>query len=71
MRASLIKDGQAVLLRLPSGEGWRFQAKGGVINLQDSVYLGAGDRIKRTLQIVVSAGTNDRETLIKWMVARL
>ncbi|MEC9022398.1 MAG: heparinase II/III family protein [Pseudomonadota bacterium] len=71
VRASLIKDGQAVLLRLPSGEGWRFQAKGGVINLQDSVYLGAGDRIKRTLQIVVSAGTNDRETLIKWMVARL
>ncbi|MEK9931578.1 MAG: heparinase II/III family protein [Rhodospirillaceae bacterium] len=71
VRASLIKGGQAVLLRLPSGEGWRFQAKGGVINLQDSVYLGAGDRIKRTLQIVVSAGTNDGETIIKWMVARL
>jgi len=42
-----------------------------VINLQKSVYLGAGDRIKRTLQIVVSAGTNDGETIIKWMVARL
>ena len=71
VRASLVKGGQAVLLRLASGEGWRFQAKGGVINLQDSVYLGAGDRIKRSLQIIVSAGTNDGETVVKWRISRL
>lgn len=71
VRASLVQDGHAVLLRLPGGEGWRFRAQGGVIALQESVYLGAGDRIKRSQQIVVSAATAEGETAIKWMFARI
>ena len=53
--ASLVQDGLAVLLRLPSGAGWRFQADGGNISVQESVYVGGGE-VKRTSQIVVSGG---------------
>lgn len=53
--ASLVQDGAAILLRLPSGAGWRFNADGGNVGLEDSVYAGEGD-IKRTRQIVVTGG---------------
>ena len=53
--ASLVQDGTAVLLRLPSGAGWRFRAEGGKIALEKSVYLGSGE-VKRSNQIVVSGG---------------
>ena len=71
VRSSLIQNGTSVLLRLPSGEGWRFRAVNGVLGLQESVYLGAGDRIKRSQQIVVSSATSDKIRSIKWMFARV
>jgi uncharacterized heparinase superfamily protein len=71
VRASLIKDGNAVLIRLPSGTGWRFRASGGVITLQESVYLGQDNEIKRSEQIAVSSATRDGEGLVKWAFSRL
>ncbi len=71
VRASLVNDGRAVLLRLPAGGGWRFQAQGGAINLQESVYLGAGDRVKRTHQIIVSAATGYGDNPLKWMLSKV
>lgn len=40
VQASLVQNGVAVLLRLPSGAGWRFQCSGGTLQLEDSVYCG-------------------------------
>ncbi len=71
VRASLVQEGTSVLLRLASGEGWRFRASGGVISLQESVYLGIRDTVKRTEQIVVSSATQNGEGLIKWAFTRL
>ncbi|MBB42515.1 MAG: hypothetical protein CMM44_01995 [Rhodospirillaceae bacterium] len=71
VQSSLLQNGTSVLLRLPSGEGWRFKAANGVIGLQESVYLGAGDRIKRSKQIVISSATGKNVKSVKWMFARM
>jgi uncharacterized heparinase superfamily protein len=55
VKASLVQEGQAVLLRLPSGAGWRFRAEGANVALEESIYVGGGD-MKRTNQIVISGG---------------
>jgi uncharacterized heparinase superfamily protein len=55
VKASLVSDGQAVLLRLPSGAGWRFRAEGAKVELDNSIYIGSGE-MKRTSQIVISGG---------------
>jgi uncharacterized heparinase superfamily protein len=54
VQASLLQNGSAVLLRPPSGVGWRLMAEGGTVSLAESVYLGSGDEIRRSEQIVVS-----------------
>lgn len=71
VRASIVQEGHAVLLRLPSGPGWRFRASGGVISLQESVYLGSGHAVKRSEQIVVSAATQGTGGQVKWAFSQL
>lgn len=71
VRASLVQDGASVLLRLPSGMGWRFRAKGGVTGLRESVYLGIEGEVKRCEQIVVSGATQDGGAQLKWAFTRL
>ena len=36
-------EGGGILLKLPGGEGWRFRAGGGVLDVEESVYLGGPD----------------------------
>jgi len=55
VKASLVGDGQALLLRLPSGAGWRFRVEGAKVELEGSIYVGGGE-IKRASQIVISGG---------------
>ena len=71
VRASMVQEGNAILLRLPSGSGWRFRASGGVMALQESVYLGSGGTIKRTEQIAVSSATQHGAGLVKWAFSQL
>lgn len=71
VRASLVQEGSSVLLRLAGGEGWRFRASGGVISLQESVYLGVRDSVKRCEQIVVSSASQNGEGQVKWALTRL
>jgi len=72
--ASLVHDGAAALLRLPSGGGWQFRAEGGNIALEDSVYLGSGE-VKRTSQIVVSGGVTAEGprpgAVVRWSLKRV
>ncbi|MEC7491084.1 MAG: heparinase II/III family protein [Pseudomonadota bacterium] len=71
VKASLVKDGASVLLRLPDRSGWRFRCSGGVASLQESVYLGNGQGSRRSEQIVISAATRQGNTQVKWALARL
>jgi uncharacterized heparinase superfamily protein len=59
-------DGGGILLKLPSGEGWRFRSGGGHLEIEESVYLG-GPTVRRTEQLVVSGITKDAPAEIAWV----
>lgn len=63
-------DGGGVLLKLPGGEGWRFRAGGGALEVEESVYLG-GPSVRRAEQLVVSGITKDSPTEIAWVLEQM
>jgi uncharacterized heparinase superfamily protein len=67
--ASVQQDGEAVLLRLPSGSGWRLRAEGAQMTLEESVYLGQSEP-KRCEQIVLT-GHADGPQQIKWAISKV
>ncbi len=67
--ASLQQDGEAVLLRLPSGGGWRLRAEGARMTLEDSIYLGQAEP-KRCEQVVLT-GYADGPQQIKWAITKV
>ncbi len=67
--ASLQQDGEAVLLRLPSGGGWRLRAEGARMTLDESIYLG-GAEPKRAEQVVLT-GYADGPQQVKWAISRV
>lgn len=69
--ASLAQNEESVLLRLRDGDGWRFRAEGGVVSLQESVYLGFRGRPRRTLQIVITGAKGSGTATLKWAFVRL
>ena len=56
-----------MLLRLPSGQGWRLRAKGATVALEESVYLGGEQR--RNSQIVLTADPG--ADIVQWALERL
>lgn len=71
VRISLLHDGTAALLRLPSGAGFRFDASGGRLAIEESIYLGASIGPRRTEQIVVESTLAGEEALVKWALKRV
>ena len=67
---SLVGEGDEALLRLPSGIGWRFHQSGGILKLEDSVYLGEDSRPRKTRQIVIYGSMSEPELRIKWAMRR-
>jgi uncharacterized heparinase superfamily protein len=70
VRASLVRNGDGALLRLPSGDGWRLRAVGGAVSLEESVYYGTG-QARRAEQIVVSSGLDGQPFTVKWRLSRV
>lgn len=68
VQASLQQDGEAVLLRLRQGGGWRLRANGARMSLEESVYFGGPDR-RRAEQVVLS-GTADGPQTVKWAISK-
>lgn len=69
VKTSLIRDGGAVLMRLPTGAGWVFEASNAFLSLEPSVYLGEdGLAIKKTSQIVLQSPMEDLNHQIKWAI---
>lgn len=71
VRASIARDGSNVLLLLPNRSGWQFRAKGGHIALQESVFIGDGETIRRTNQIVVTIDRPRHDAQVNWAFRRL
>ncbi|ODU54526.1 MAG: heparinase [Acetobacteraceae bacterium SCN 69-10] len=69
VHASLQQDGEAVLLRLPSGAGWRLRADGARMALEESIYLG-GPQPRRAEQVVL-IGYQDGPQQVKWAITKV
>jgi uncharacterized heparinase superfamily protein len=69
VQASLQQDGEAVLLRLPSGSGWRLRAEGARISLEEGLYLGSPE--PRRAEQVVLTGFQDGPQHVKWAITKL
>jgi uncharacterized heparinase superfamily protein len=67
--ASLQQDGEAVLIRLPSGSGWRLRAEGARMTLEESLYLG-GTEPRRAEQVVLT-GFQDGPQHVKWAITKV
>ena len=67
--ASLQQDGEAVLLRLPAGSGWRLRADGARMTLEESIYLG-GPTPRKSEQVVLT-GYEDGAQQVKWAITRV
>ncbi|MBM3571153.1 MAG: hypothetical protein FJX52_02160 [Alphaproteobacteria bacterium] len=70
VQASLIQNGESVLLRLPSGQGWRLRNRGGQLALADDIYLGQAGDSRRTQQIVISGELAGAGASVKWALKR-
>lgn len=67
---SLTKDGTEALLRLPGGAGWSFVQSGGVLSLENSIYMGQGCRPRKTKQLVITTTMDSDLAQIKWALQR-
>jgi len=66
VQASLIQDGAAALIRLPSGSGWRLSKEGGVLALEPGIYCGTGSSPRKTMQLVLYATIETENSVIYW-----
>ena len=71
VKGSLVGGGAGALLRLPGGDGWRFRASGGAIQIAESVYLGRRGEVRRSEQIVLTGPLSGGKTTIKWAFTRV
>jgi uncharacterized heparinase superfamily protein len=69
VQVALNQQGGA-LLRLPSGQGWRFRSAGGELELADSIYLGRRGEMRRSQQLVLRGRAEGNETIVKWALQR-
>lgn len=70
VKVLLVEGGSKALLRLPGGEGWRFIAAGADLGIEESVYHGRLDEIRRGNQIVLSGTTGADGATVKWSFKR-
>ena len=66
VQAAPVQGGGHVLLKLTAGGGWRFLASEGEVSLEESVYLGRPEAIRRSRQIVVSGTLDGAVAGVKW-----
>ncbi len=69
VKASLSQGGQTVLLRAPSGSGWRLRLEKGMLGLESSIYCGQTVP-RRTMQIKASGITAAKDTVVNWSLTR-
>ncbi|HEX4118378.1 MAG TPA: heparinase II/III family protein [Rhizomicrobium sp.] len=63
-------EGGAILLKLPNGEGWRFRAGGGELDVEESIYVG-GETVRRTEQLVVTGKVRESPVEAAWVFEQI
>lgn len=66
VKAEMAGGGDSVVLKITEREGWRFRAAGGVIGLEDSIYMGTPGLVRRAQQITLSGPVIAPTTEVKW-----
>ena len=69
IRVTPARDAASVLLSLPNHVGWRFSAKGGRVEVEDSIYLVDAEQPRRSRQIVVHGPVGDG-AVVKWALKK-
>jgi uncharacterized heparinase superfamily protein len=67
---SLIRDGNEALIRLHGGAGWRFHLAGGFLALEDSIYLGQNNEMRKTKQLAIYGQITDKKYKISWALQK-
>lgn len=67
---ALVRGGAQALARVPGGAGWRFACEGGVLALENSVYMGQGAQPRKTKQIVIRTALAAKSAQIRWGLRR-
>jgi uncharacterized heparinase superfamily protein len=70
VKAALIWEGQGVVLDLPSGERFTFDAGGRHVSLEDSIFFAAPNGPRASRQIVIE-GRIEGDVTITWTLARV
>ncbi|MBV9550178.1 MAG: heparinase II/III family protein [Alphaproteobacteria bacterium] len=63
-------EGGGILLKLPNAEGWRFRSGGGLLEVEESVYLG-GEVVRRATQLVISGTLREAQTEVAWVFEQI
>ncbi len=67
--ANLQRGGEAMLISLPNGRGWRLRAPGARMTLEESIYLG-GPAPRKAEQVVLT-GYEDGPQSVQWDITRI
>ncbi|MEG3616904.1 heparinase II/III family protein [Magnetovibrio sp. PR-2] len=70
VKASLLGDGQGVMLRLADDNVWRLRTSAQDVKLESSVYAGTLGAQRRSEQIVLTGPLSGNGALIKWAITR-
>ncbi len=66
VETSIDEEGSGIILRMPSGQGWHFRARGGRVSLDESLYLGKPHQPATSQHILVTGQAGPGETVINW-----
>jgi uncharacterized heparinase superfamily protein len=69
VRAEMGADPGSVILMLPSGEEWRFEASGSAVSLEESIFFAAPGGARPTMQIMAPRGLPDSAP-VRWSFRR-
>jgi uncharacterized heparinase superfamily protein len=69
-RLSMAQGGGSVILKLSTGEGWRFRIGAGVLSIEESVYFGSGAP-RRCEQLVVTGEWTGEPVEYAWLFEQL
>ncbi|MFS2108221.1 heparinase II/III family protein [Sphingomonas sp. Sphisp140] len=63
-------DGQAAILRLPSGQLWQFRCKGGALAFEDSIWIDGTGKPVATKQLVITGESLAGGANVSWLFHR-
>ena len=69
---SLIQNGTEALIQTKGRNGWRMKVEGAQgLSIEDSIYIGMRQVLRRTQQIVITGQTQAEQTVVNWGLARI